>query len=173
MAIRPILLHPDKRLKQKTRPMEAPVEGLRELIDDMFETMYAAPGIGLAAPQIGVMERIFVMDAVREGEPEPHVMINPEIIWASDEVAPYEEGCLSLPEIYEEVERPERIQIRYLDRDFKEAEREFDGLAARCAQHELDHLNGKLFIDYLSSLKRQMITRKMRKLQRDRAEGLA
>lgn len=166
-----ILIHPDPRLKKKIAPMSEPIEGLEAIIERMFATMYDAPGIGLAAPQVGIMERLFVMDAVREGEPDPFVMINPEIIWQSDTLNTYEEGCLSIPEIYEEVTRPEAVRIKFRDKNFAEQEVEFDGLYATCAQHELDHLNGKLFIDYLSSLKRQMITRKMQKLKKERAEA--
>ncbi len=169
MSIFDILIHPDPRLKKTTAHMSAPIEGLQKIIDQMFETMYDAPGIGLAAPQVGIMERLFVMDAVREGNPDPIVMINPEITWGSDAKNVYEEGCLSIPGIYEEVERPEIVRIKYLDRDFKEHETEFDGLYATCAQHELDHLDGKLFIDYLSPLKRQMITKKMKKFKREEA----
>ncbi len=166
-----ILIHPDPRLKKKIAPMSEPIDGLSDIIERMFATMYDAPGIGLAAPQVGIMERLFVMDAVREGDPDPFVMINPEIIWSSEETNTYEEGCLSIPDIYEEVTRPEAVKIRFLDGDFKEREVEFDGLYATCAQHELDHLDGKLFIDYLSTLKRQMITRKMQKLKKDRASA--
>ncbi len=166
-----ILIHPDPRLKKKIAPMKEPIEGLEAIIERLFATMYDAPGIGLAAPQVGLMERIFVMDAVREGDPDPFVMINPEITWASEEKNVYEEGCLSIPEIYEEVTRPEAVKIRFRDKNFTEQEVEFDGLYATCAQHELDHLNGKLFIDYLSPLKRQMITRKMQKLKREKAAG--
>ncbi len=166
-----ILIHPDPRLKKKIAPMQEPIEGLEEIINRLFSTMYDAPGIGLAAPQVGLMERIFVMDAVREGDPDPFVMINPEIIWASEEKNIYEEGCLSIPDIYEEVTRPEAVKISYRDKNFTQKEVEFDGLYATCAQHELDHLNGKLFIDYLSPLKRQMITRKMQKLKREKAVG--
>ncbi len=164
-----ILIHPDARLKKKTAPMKEPIDGLEEIINRMFSTMYDAPGIGLAAPQVGVLERLFVMDAVREGDPDPFVMINPEIIWASEETSVYDEGCLSIPEIYEEIQRPKAIKIQFRDKDFVLHEEEFDGLYATCAQHELDHLDGKLFIDYLSPLKRQMITRKMQKLKRERA----
>ncbi len=164
-----ILIHPDPRLKKKIKPMIEPIDGLETIIDRMFATMYDAPGIGLAAPQVGLMERIFVMDAVREGDPDPFVMINPEITWASEELSTYEEGCLSIPDIYEEVQRPSAVKIQFRDREFAVQEVEFDGLYATCAQHELDHLDGKLFIDYLSPLKRQMITRKMKKLKKERA----
>lgn len=169
MSILDILIHPDPRLKKATSTMQSPIEGLQKTIDHMFETMYEAPGIGLAGPQVGIMERLFVMDAVREGNPDPIVMINPEITWVSDAKNVYEEGCLSIPGIYEDVERPEIIRIKYMDRYFKEHETEFDGLYSTCVQHELDHLDGKLFIDYLSPLKRQMITKKMKKLKREEA----
>lgn len=138
----------------------------------MLETMYDAPGVGLAAPQIGVLDRIFVMDCTaKEEEPEPLVLINPTVVWASEEKNLYNEGCLSLPEMYEDVERPAKAVMQFLDIDGAQQEREFDGLWATCAQHELDHLNGKLFIDYLSGLKRTMITKKMMKLKRERARA--
>ena len=166
-----ILIHPDPRLKKKTAEMVEPIDGLEAIIDRMFATMYEAPGIGLAAPQVGILERIFVMDAVREGDPDPFVMINPEVTWESEEQNVYDEGCLSIPDIYEEVTRPKAVKMRYRDQNFALQEVEFDGLYATCAQHELDHLNGKLFIDYLSPLKRQMITRKMTKLKKEIAVG--
>ena len=140
---------------------------MRSLADDMLDTMYDAPGIGLAGPQIGVMKRIFVMDCHREDAgKEPTVCINPEIVWASDEVIENEEGCLSIPDIYDQVTRPAAIKLQYLDREGVLQERDCDELWATCAQHELDHLNGKLFIDYLSGIKRTMITNKMKKLKK-------
>lgn len=172
MSIKPILIHPDPRLKKLTEPMQSPIEGLTSIIDSMFETMYDAPGIGLAAPQIGLSERLFVMDASKDENPDPYVMINPIIEWESDEQSVYEEGCLSIPEIYEEVSRPAMIRVSYRDQDFKPQIMEADGLYATCIQHELDHLDGKLFIDYLSPLKRQLITRKMQKLKKERAKSL-
>jgi peptide deformylase len=135
--------------------------------------MYDAPGIGLAAPQIGVLDRIIVMDCVKDEDeaPNPMVLINPEIIAASDETNVYEEGCLSIPDQFAEVTRPKQVQVRWMDLNGGEQNQEFDGLWATCVQHEIDHLNGKLFIDYLGAMKRQMITRKMQKLKRDIARG--
>ncbi|UJQ93146.1 peptide deformylase [Mariluticola halotolerans] len=181
MAIRPILYIPDPRLKQVTAPVTEITDETRALVKDMFETMYDAPGIGLAAPQIGVMQRIVVIDCakraddaeVAEGEEEisdPITLINPEITWVSEETRVYEEGCLSIPEYYEEVERPDRIRIRYMNLEGETIEREADGLLATCMQHEVDHLNGKLFIDYLSRLKRERITKKFEKAARRAAE---
>ncbi|MCA0997462.1 peptide deformylase [Alloyangia pacifica] len=169
---RPILIHPDPRLKKLCAPVPDLSDELRVLADDMLETMYDAPGIGLAAPQIGVLERLIVLDCARpdDGEtPRPLVMFNPRVIASSDERNVYEEGCLSIPEQYAEVERPKIVQVEWLDRDGKLQTEEFDGLWATCVQHEIDHLDGKLFIDYLKPLKRQMITRKMQKLKRERA----
>ena len=146
---------------------------IRKLADDMLETMYDAPGIGLAAPQIGVLDRIIVMDCVKDEDeaPNPMILINPEIIAASDETNVYEEGCLSIPDQFAEVTRPKQVQVRWMDLNGGEQTQEFDGLWATCVQHEIDHLNGKLFIDYLGAMKRQMITRKMQKLKRDIARG--
>jgi peptide deformylase len=167
MALRPILLVPDPRLKQVAAPVAAVTDATRALMDDMLETMYAAPGIGLAATQIGVMERVVVMDVAREEEPKaPRFFVNPEILWRSDETAPYQEGCLSIPDVYEEVERPARVRVRYLDYDGREVEEEADGLYAVCIQHEIDHLNGVLFIDYLSRLKRDRAVAKVKKAQK-------
>ena len=140
---------------------------------DMLETMYAAPGVGLAGPQVGLMKRLFVMDCVKDPEaaPRPMVLMNPEVTWTSDASNVYEEGCLSIPEHYAEVERPAEVRVRWLGLDGAAHEEQFSGLWATCVQHEIDHLKGKLFIDYLSPLKRQLITRKMEKLKRDRARG--
>ena len=173
MSIRPILIHPDPRLKKLCAPVESVTAEIGKLAEDMLETMYDAPGVGLAAPQVGVLKRVFVMDCVKEegAAPRPMVLINPEIIATSDEVNTYEEGCLSIPEQYAEVTRPKRATLRWMGLDGKTHEEEFDGLWATCAQHELDHLNGKLFIDYLGTIKRSMITRKMQKLKRDKARG--
>ncbi|WP_118137453.1 peptide deformylase [Oceanicella sp. SM1341] len=170
MSTRNILIHPDARLKKVCDPVSEVTPEMRSLAEDMLETMYDAPGVGLAAPQVGVLSRVFVMDCSGkdEGE-EPMVLFNPEITWASEEVNTHEEGCLSIPEIYENVTRPASVRMAFLDMDGKPQEREFDGLWATCAQHELDHLNGRLFIDYLSALKRSMITSKMKKLKRQRA----
>jgi peptide deformylase len=166
MAIREILTVPDPRLKQKAAAVEAVDDGVRALLDDMLETMYEASGIGLAATQIGVPQRVVVMDlGQREGEKEPRFFVNPEVVWASEETAPYEEGCLSVPEYYDAVERPVRVRVRYLDYDGKAVEEEAEGLFAVCFQHELDHLNGVLFIDHLSRLKREQAIKKVKKLK--------
>ena len=171
--IRNILIHPDPRLKKVCDPVGQITDDLKRLADDMLQTMYDAPGIGLAAPQIGVTKRLIVMDCVKEADaaPRPMVLFNPEIVWSSEDRSTYEEGCLSIPEIYNEIERPAAVKVRWLDRDGKAQEEDFAGLWATCVQHEIDHLNGKLFIDYLGPLKRQMITRKMEKLKRERARG--
>ena len=171
MSLRPILIHPDPRLKKVCDPVALVDAEMRALADDMLETMYDAPGIGLAAPQIGVTQRLIVMDCVKEenAAPQPMVLFNPEVTWVSDETNVYEEGCLSIPEQYAEVTRPAEVRVRWTDVDGKPQEEQFDGLWATCVQHEIDHLNGKLFIDYLSAMKRQMITRKMQKLKREKA----
>ncbi|WP_174239036.1 peptide deformylase [Roseobacter cerasinus] len=168
---RKILLHPDPRLKKVSAPLPDLSDELRALADDMLETMYDAPGVGLAAPQIGILQRLVVMDCVKgEGEtPRPLIMFNPEIVSSSDETNIYEEGCLSLPEQFADVTRPAEVEVRWIDRDGNEQQEVFDGLWATCAQHEIDHLDGKLFIDYLKPLKRQMITRKMVKMKRELA----
>ncbi len=172
MSIRPILIHPDPRLKKVCEPVGDVNASIRKLADDMLETMYDAPGVGLAGPQVGVMKRIFVIDcADKESTPDPMVLINPEITWKSEDLHTYEEGCLSIPEVYAEVTRPEMVRMSYLDIDGKRHEDEFDALYATAAQHELDHLNGTLFIDYLSKIKRTMITNKMKKLKKERARG--
>ena len=169
--IRPILIHPDPRLKKLCEPVAEITPDMGQLAEDMLQTMYDAPGIGLAAPQIGVTKRLIVMDCVKgEGEaPRPLVLFNPEITWASEELSTYDEGCLSIPDQYAEVQRPAEVRVRWLGLDGTEQEEQFSGLWATCVQHEIDHLNGKLFIDYLGPLKRQMITRKMEKLKRERA----
>lgn len=173
MTLRPILIHPDPRLKKVAQPVARVTPDIEALAADMLATMYDAPGIGLAAPQVGVLQRIFVMDATRdpEAEPNPMVLINPEIDWTSDEPNVYDEGCLSIPDQYAEVTRPAQVRMRWLGLDGKTHEQEFDGLWATCAQHELDHLNGVLFIDHLSAIKRQMITRRMVKLKREKARA--
>jgi len=164
MTLRDILIIPDKRLRQKSEPLKTIDKMLRALVADMFETMYAAPGIGLAAIQIGVAQRLVVMDlAKKDDPPEPLVFINPEVVWSSDEKSTYEEGCLSIPEYYEEVERPLAVKVKYLDLDFKPQEIEATGLLATCLQHEIDHTNGVLFIDYISKLKRDMVMKKFKK----------
>ena len=168
---RPILIHPDPRLKKVCAPVSDVSDELRALADDMLETMYHAPGIGLAAPQVGVMDRLLVMDCVKEENetPRPMVLINPEVVASSDEKNVYEEGCLSIPEQFAEVMRPKLVDVRWMDLDGNEQQETFDGLWATCVQHEIDHLNGKLFIDYLGPMKRQMITRRMQKLKREKA----
>jgi peptide deformylase len=164
MAVRDILIIPDKRLRLKSEPVKAVDKTLRALINDMFETMYAAPGIGLAAIQIGAPQRVVTMDLAKKDEPkQPQVFINPEVTWASDEKATYEEGCLSIPEYYEEVERPKSVKVKYLDLDLKPQEIEADGLLSTCLQHEIDHINGVLFIDQISKLKRDMVMKKFKK----------
>lgn len=171
--IRPILIHPDPRLKKVCDPVPAISSELGKLAEDMLETMYAAPGIGLAAPQIGVTKRLIVMDCVKEGagDPRPTVMFNPEVTWSSEDTSVYEEGCLSIPDQYAEVTRPAVVRVAWTALDGQRQEEEFAGIWATCVQHEIDHLNGKLFIDYLGLMKRQMITRKMEKLKRERARG--
>ncbi|OJY33408.1 peptide deformylase [Gemmobacter caeni] len=167
---RPILIHPDPRLKKTCEPVTEITPDLAALAEDMLETMYDAPGIGLAAPQIGVMRRVIVLDCAKApDEPRPLVMINPEVTWASEDLSSYEEGCLSIPEQYAEVARPARVRVAWTALDGSAQEEEFSDLWATCVQHEIDHLNGKLFIDFLGPLKRQMITRKMEKLKRERA----
>lgn len=164
MAIRDILIIPDKRLRVKSEPVAAIDAAVRALVDDMFATMYAAPGIGLAAIQIGVPTRVVTMDlAAKDAAPEPKVFINPVIVDASADTSTYEEGCLSIPEYYEEVERPAAVKVKYLDLDGKPQELEADGLLATCLQHEIDHLNGVLFIDHISKLKRDMVMKKFKK----------
>ncbi len=172
MALREILTVPNPVLKQVSKPIEGPVtDAHRALMDDMLETMYAAPGIGLAAIQIGEPVRIIVMDISRdENVKEPRYFVNPEILWASEELAPYEEGCLSVPEIYDEVERPARVKLRYMDYDGKQIEEDAEGLFAVCIQHEMDHLEGVLFIDHLSRLKRDSAIRKVKKAAQRAAE---
>jgi len=168
MAILPILVAPDPRLKQKAQRVEAVDATIAALMDNMLETMYAAPGIGLAAPQVGVGRRVLVLDVGRnEDEREPVRMANPEILWVSDEDNTYEEGCLSVPEHYAQVVRPKAVRVRYLDQDNVVRELSADGLLATVVQHEMDHLDGILFIDHISSLKRNMILRKLTKAKKD------
>jgi len=164
MAVREIITIPDKRLRLKSEPVKRIDSGVRKLVDDLFETMYHAPGIGLAAIQIGVAKRVVTMDlSKREDDHEPQVFINPEITWKSEETSKYEEGCLSIPEYYEEVERPARVKVKYLDLDGKAHEIEASGLFATCLQHEIDHTNGVLFIDHISKLKRDRVVKKFAK----------
>jgi len=179
MAIREIVEVPDQRLRQISSPVEEVTDEIRDLVSDMFETMYAAPGIGLAAIQVGVAKRILVIDLQEPeeegGEPvkDPHVFINPEILQHSDQEVPYTEGCLSVPDQFAEVDRPDHIRARWLDLDGKQNEEDIDGLLAVCLQHEMDHLNGVLFIDHLSRLKRDMILKKLAKLRKEQEKKAA
>lgn len=167
MTKRDILILPEAKLRLVSDPVERVDDAVRQLADDMLETMYAAPGIGLAAIQIGEPRRMLVMDVAREDEdPDPMVVINPEIVWESPELSVYQEGCLSIPEYYSDVERPSRIGLRFLDREGAERELEADGLLATCLQHEIDHLNGVLFIDHISKLKRDRVMKKFQKQAR-------
>lgn len=173
MTLRNILLHPDPRLKKLCEPVARITPEIETLAADMLATMYDAPGVGLAAPQVGVLSRLYVMDCNKDPDAphDPIVMVNPEVTWRSDALNTYEEGCLSLPDHYADVTRPAQVTVRWLGLDGKTQERDFDGLWATCAQHEIDHLDGKLFIDYLGPIKRQMITRKMVKLKRERGRA--
>ena len=172
MAILPIIEIPDPRLKLVSEPVAQVDAAVRKLMDDMIETMYDAPGIGLAAIQVAVPKRVLVLEVARDGEPpQPLFVANPEIVWSSEEMNVYQEGCLSIPEYYEDVERPSRVRVRYLDRDGKTQELEADGLLATAMQHEIDHLNGVLFIDHLSRLKRDRVMKKFTKAARQRSEA--
>ena len=167
MAIRPILTVPDPVLKQVSRPVDAVTDETRALMDDMLETMYAAPGIGLAAIQIGVPLRVIVMDLAKEGEkPQPRYFVNPEILETVEETQTYEEGCLSVPDFFDEIERPRRVRLRYLDYNGQLVEEWAEGMYAVCIQHEMDHLQGTLFIDHLSRLKRQFAVNRVKKARR-------
>jgi peptide deformylase len=164
MATREIIKLPDRRLRLKSEPVKQIDTGIRKLVDDMFETMYKAPGIGLAAIQVGVAKRVITMDlSKKENDYEPQVFINPEILWQSEERAKFEEGCLSIPDYYEEVERPAEVRVKYLDLAGKKREIDAKGLLATCLQHEIDHINGVLFIDHLSKLKRDRVIKKFTK----------
>ncbi|PKQ08367.1 MAG: peptide deformylase [Alphaproteobacteria bacterium HGW-Alphaproteobacteria-12] len=173
MTIYDIITAPDPRLKEVSKPVQRVDDALRALMDGMLETMYAAPGIGLAAIQIGIPKQVIVMDLAREGdEPQPRYFVNPEILWTSDDLATYEEGCLSVPDFYEDVERPARCRVRYLDYQGEIREEECDDMLATCLQHEIDHLKGILFIDHLSRVKRSMMLKKLakqKKLQKEPA----
>jgi peptide deformylase len=173
MAIRPLVILPDPVLRQVSAPVTAVTPEIRTLAADMLETMYDAPGIGLAAIQIGVPSRVVTIDLAKpapDGEPptpkDPQVFLNPEVIWTSDEINTHEEGCLSIPDYYEEVDRPASIRVRYMDLDGQTQEIEADGILATCLQHEIDHLNGVLFIDHLSRLKRERVTKRFAKVAR-------
>jgi peptide deformylase len=164
MALRDILIIPDKRLRQVSEPVKKIDAGIRKLAEDMLETMYDAPGIGLAAIQVGAPKRVVTMDLAKKDEPKnPQVFINPEILWSSEEMATYEEGCLSIPEYYGDVERPAQVTVKYLDLEGEPRELKASGLLATCLQHEIDHLNGVLFIDHLSKLKRDRVLKKFAK----------
>lgn len=179
MSVLPLVICPDPRLKIVSKPVEKVDDDIRKFLDEMLETMYASNGIGLAAVQVGVHKRILVMDLGKgssrypkeeEGKPAPLFLINPEIVWASEEKSPYEEGCLSFPGQYAEVWRPAKVKVKYLDYWGKEQVLDADGLLATCVQHEMDHLNGITFVDYLSSLKRDMIVRKIKKQQKQKKD---
>ncbi|RYZ65512.1 MAG: peptide deformylase [Proteobacteria bacterium] len=170
MTIKPLIILPDPILRQVSAPIERVDDAVRALSDDMLETMYDAPGIGLAAIQVGINRRMLVIDLSKEDEEKkPQVFINPEILQSSDERSVYEEGCLSIPDYYAEVERPAKITVKFLGLDGKEQQLEADGLLATCLQHEIDHLNGVLFIDYISRLKREMVIKKFTKASKLRA----
>lgn len=171
--IRPILIHPDPRLKKSCDLITDITAEIEVLAMDMLQTMYDAPGIGLAAPQVGVLQRLIVMDCEKRADapPVPMVLINPVVLWTSEDMSTYDEGCLSIPDQYAEVDRPAQVRVGWTGLDGVEHEQQFEGLWATCVQHEIDHLNGRLFIHYLGPLKRQMITRKMQKLKRELARG--
>src|SRR5262245_5787469 len=172
MSIKPLINLPDPILRQVSRPVERIDDSLRKLAGDMLDTMYDAPGIGLAAIQVGEPLRMLVIDLAKEGEqPAPYVFVNPEIVESSEDRSVYEEGCLSIPDYYAEVERPASVRVKYLDRNGKAQEIAADGLMATCLQHEIDHLNGVLFIDHISKLKRDMVVKKFKKLARDKPSG--
>ena len=169
MSIKPLIILPDPILRQVSKPVERVDDQLRKFAGDMLDTMYDAPGIGLAAIQVGEPLRMLVIDLAKEDEePAPHVFINPEVLESSDERSVYEEGCLSIPDYYAEVERPASVRVKYLDRDGKQQEVAAEGLLATCLQHEIDHLNGVLFIDHISKLKRDMVMKKFKKLAKDK-----
>ncbi|MBN9533320.1 MAG: peptide deformylase [Alphaproteobacteria bacterium] len=172
MTIRPIITAPDPRLKTVSEAVDRVDDSIRKLADDMVDSMYAADGIGLAAIQIGVPKRMLVMDLdQKDGGRNPRLFINPKVVWASEEMAKMEEGCLSVPEVWEDVERPARITAEYLDRDGALQTLEADGLLATCLQHEIDHLNGVLFIDHISRLKRGIAMRKLTKAKKLKDAG--
>ncbi|MBP7240469.1 peptide deformylase [Amaricoccus sp.] len=172
MSLRPILIHPDPRLRKTAEPVAVVDDAVRTLVADMLDTMYDAPGIGLAATQLGVMKRVFVMDcAGKDEEPAPMALINPEILWRSEETVVSEEGCLSIPDVYEDVTRAAQVRLGWTDLDGERREAEFGERWAICAQHEIDHLDGKLFIDYLGAVRRALITSRMKKLKREKARA--
>jgi len=172
MALLPIITAPDPRLKVRSEAVDQVDDAVRRLLDDMLESMYQAPGVGLSAIQVGVPKRIVTIDVTEAGEErQPLYLVNPEITWYSDETALYDEGCLSLPEQFAEIERPEKIRVAFIDYHGKAQELEADGLLSRCIQHELDHLDGVLFVDHLSSIKRSIILRKLIKARRQKASA--
>lgn len=174
MSIKPLVILPDPILRNLSAPVEQVNGDIKKLADDMFETMYDAPGIGLAAIQVGIPLRMLVIDLAKEDEPKaPQVFINPEIVERSSDLSVYEEGCLSIPDYYAEVERPAEVKVKFIDGEGKAQEVVADGLLATCLQHEIDHLNGVLFIDHISKLKRDMVVRKFKKLAKDRAPRVA
>jgi peptide deformylase len=169
MAKRPIILLPDPVLRLVAAPIDTVDDAVRQLADDMLETMYEAPGVGLAAPQVGVSRRLIVLDVSdKDDDKQPHVMINPQLVHTSEEPNVHEEGCLSIPDVRAEIERPASVVVRYIDRDGKPRELSADGLLATCIQHEIDHLEGRLLIDYMSRLKREMVVKRFKKLARER-----
>jgi peptide deformylase len=171
MGLRDIIILPDKRLRLVSKPVAKINDDVRKLVADMFETMYHAPGIGLAAIQVGVPSRVVVMDlSKREENAQPRTLINPEILWRSEETSPYEEGCLSIPDVHEDVTRPARVKVRYTDLEGNTHEEDAEGLFATCVQHEIDHINGVLFIDHISKLKRARIIKKFIKAAKRAAE---
>ena len=173
MSIRPLVILPDSKLRLVSEPVKDITDEIRRLAEDMLDTMYDAPGVGLAAIQVGVPVRMVTMDVSKsDDERQPLVLINPQITWSSEEKRAYEEGCLSIPEYYEEVERPDRIKYRYRNLDGEIVEAEAEGVMATCLQHEIDHLNGVLFIDYLSKLKRDRVIKKFQKAAKREAEGV-
>jgi peptide deformylase len=172
MALREIIKLPDPRLRLVSEPVKKIDDEIRRLVADMFETMYAAPGIGLAAIQVAVPKRVVTLDLAKKDEPkQPQVIINPELVWSSEERSTYEEGCLSIPEYYEEVERPAQVKVRFTDLDGNAHEVDANGLLATCLQHEIDHLNGVLFIDHISKLKRDRVTKKFAKQAKREADA--
>jgi peptide deformylase len=172
MALRPIIILPDTKLRLVSEPVAKVTSDVRKLVDDMFETMYDAPGIGLAAIQVGIPQRVVTIDTARQDEDkQPLALINPEILWRSDETSSYEEGCLSIPDYYEVVERPAKVRLRFIDREGAEKEMEAEGILATCLQHEIDHLEGKLFIDHISKLKRDRVIKKFTKQARRDQDG--
>tara|TARA_B100000029_G_C17159738_1_gene809188 strand:- start:179 stop:697 length:519 start_codon:yes stop_codon:yes gene_type:complete len=172
MAQLSIIIHPDPRLKKVSTKIVEITERIRRLSLDMLDTMYQASGVGLAAPQVGILERLVVMDCSNEGEKKEIILINPQIVWSSEEKASFEEGCLSIPDIRENITRPKSVLVKFTGLDNERREEIFQGLWATCIQHEIDHLDGKLFIDYLGPMKRSLITRKMKKLKKELSRKL-